>query len=75
MRAQAASSSGVSRSCGTAVALTNEPISMRRSPAAASRSSISILRFRRDERADALEAVARPDLDDLDGCVFGLVAS
>jgi len=32
----------VSRSCGTAEALTNEPISIRRNPAAISRSSILI---------------------------------
>ena len=73
MRAQAASSSGVSRSCGTAVALTNEPISMRRSPAATSRSSIATLVSVGMNGPMRLEAVARPDLDDLDGACFGLM--
>ena len=42
-RAAAVRTSAVSRSCGTALALTNEPISTRRTPAATSRSRNRIL--------------------------------
>ena len=66
MRAEAASTSAVSRSCGTAEALTKEPISIRRNASGGQLLQQADLRLGRDERADALEAVARPDLDDLD---------